>query len=128
LTSTIEHNSQATKTLTDRDTVTDERRNQDRTPLFLEVTWEATGGHYQARTSDVSIGGCFVDSVSRVTEGEVIQFALQLPDGDSIEVEAVVAYAYPNIGFGVRFTKVPPEALRKLQQLIADRNQQTNFL
>jgi uncharacterized protein (TIGR02266 family) len=108
--------------------VTDERRNQTRVPLFVEVAWESAAGHYEARTSDVSVGGCFVDSVSRVTEGEVIRFTLQLPEDDSIEVEAIVTYAYPNIGFGVQFTKVSSEALRKLQQLIADRNQQTNFI
>ena len=101
--------------------MTDERRIQPRVPIFLDVIWEATAGRYEARTSDVSVGGCFVDTVTLATQGETINFKLKLPSDEWIELRAIVAYAYPSIGFGVRFLNVPPETLMKLEQLVADR-------
>ena len=85
--------------------------------MFLEVAWEGTG-QLTARTSDISLAGCFVDSVTRIGEGETLRFKLRMPDGEWIQLQAIVAYTYPNIGFGLRFTEISEEALTKLKQLI----------
>jgi hypothetical protein len=89
--------------------------------MFLDVAWEGTG-QLNARTSDLSLGGCFIDSVVRVAEGEQIRFRLRLPDGDWLQLIGVVAYTYPNIGFGLRFVDMSAEAQSKLKQLIENRN------
>lgn len=101
--------------------MTDEQRDQPRVPVFLDVAWEGTG-QLTARTSDLSLGGCFIDTVSRVTEGETVRFRLRMPDGDWLQLMGVVAYTYPNIGFGLRFVDMSTEAQSKLKQLIENRN------
>jgi len=92
----------------------DERRNEPRIPVNLDVIWEATAGLQGARTSDLSLGGCFVDSFGRVAEGERIKFKMILPHGEWVEIEGVVAYQYPMVGFGVRFINMSDEVREKL--------------
>lgn len=92
--------------------------------MFLDVAWEGTG-QLNSRTSDISLGGCFVDSVGHVAEGEKIRFRIRLPDGEWVQIGAVVAYTHPNIGFGVRFVDVTEDVFSKLKQLIDNLNQPT---
>jgi hypothetical protein len=91
----------------------DERRTQERVEAFIEVLWEGASGRYEARTGDIHTGGCFIDSIAEVAVGETIHFKLRLQTEDWIEVKGVVAYKYPNAGFGVRFLSISSEADRK---------------
>lgn len=93
--------------------MSDERRRQGRVRAFIEVVWEGASGRYEARTGDINIGGCFIDSIGEVAVGEKIRFQLRLPKEDWIELQGVVAYKYPNAGFGVRFLNVSSEEDRK---------------
>lgn len=102
----------------------DDLRKQSRVPLSLDVISEADAGKYEARTSDISLSGCFVDSVIRVEPGETIRLKLRLPGGDWIRIEGVVAYTHPTIGFGVRFVQIAPAEETKLKKLLADRESQ----
>jgi uncharacterized protein (TIGR02266 family) len=90
----------------------DERRTHKRVPILVEVNWEGKAGNYDARTSDLSTGGCFIDTAGQVSEGEIIKFKLELPGGEWLELQGEVTYAYVNVGFGVRFTNLS-EAVRK---------------
>ncbi len=83
--------------------MSEERRQHGRVPLILSVVWEGAAGKYEARTSDVSVGGCFVDSIGKVAVGEIISFRLQIPAGEWLEVQGEVKYPLPPTGFGVRF-------------------------
>lgn len=91
----------------------DERRTQGRVQAYIEVLWEGASGKYEARTGDIHTGGCFIDSIGTVAVGEIIRFKLRLPNEDWIEVKGVVAYRYPNAGFGVRFLSISSDADRK---------------
>lgn len=93
--------------------MSDERRTQGRVPAYIEVLWEGASGKYEARTGDIHTGGCFIDSMGEVRVGEVVRFKLRLPSEEWIEVKGVVAYKYPNAGFGVRFLSISSEADRK---------------
>jgi uncharacterized protein (TIGR02266 family) len=97
----------------------DERRQDVRVPLLIEVSWEAKAGNYEARTSDLSTGGCFVDTIAQVTLGEEVHFKLQLPGGNWMELQGQVTYAYPNVGFGVRFINLSEEDKKTLEGLIS---------
>ncbi|MFN2510213.1 MAG: PilZ domain-containing protein [Pyrinomonadaceae bacterium] len=93
--------------------MSDERRSQGRVPAYIDVLWEGASGKYEARTGDIHTGGCFIDSIGEVGVGETIRFSLRLPNEDWIEVKGVVAYKYPNAGFGVRFLSISSEDDRK---------------
>ena len=98
--------------------MTDERRNQRRVSTSIEVVWEGNSGRYESRTSDLSAGGCFVDTVGLVSMGENIKFSLLLPAGDSIEIAGEVVYPCPPMGFGVQFTNVSEADRQKIDRII----------
>ncbi len=97
----------------------DERRREGRVEAYIEVLWEGASGKNEARTGDINTGGCFIDSIGEVAVGEVIPFKLRLPNEEWIDVKGVVAYKYPNAGFGVRFLSISSEADRnRLEWLV----------
>jgi hypothetical protein len=82
----------------------DERRGEDRVPLLMDVRWEGLSGKYAARISDISLSGCYVESMGQVTVGEVIRFEIQLPTARWMPLRGEVVYHLPTLGFGVKFT------------------------
>jgi hypothetical protein len=83
--------------------MSEERRNQERVPLVLELRWESLSGKHTARISDMSMGGCYVETMGQVTMGEMIRFEVQLPTGRWMPLIGEVVYHLPGMGFGVRF-------------------------
>jgi len=102
--------------------MSDERRKNKRVPILVEVQWEGTAGRYQARTTDVSERGCFVDSVGHALDGEHIKFKLRLPNGEWLDIEGDVTFTDPRIGFGVQFSEMSDEDQKKLQLLVKARS------
>lgn len=98
--------------------MTNELRRYKRVPLILEVRLESLSGNHTARTGDISLGGCYIESLGAVVPGEHISFAVQLPTGRWISLRGEVAYRLPNMGFGVRFTNIPEIERNMLAQLI----------
>ncbi|PYS50974.1 MAG: hypothetical protein DMF68_05685 [Acidobacteria bacterium] len=83
-----------------------ENRRHERILLPLEVRWEGLSGKYNARLNDLSLGGCYVESLAQVSIGERIRFEIQLPTGRWMELHGEVIYHQPTLGFGVYFTKL----------------------
>ncbi len=98
--------------------MSDERRRAERVPALIEVIWEGASGNYEARTADLNTSGCFIDTIGRVTVGESVRFKLRLPAEDWIELQGEVAFAYPNSGFGVRFTNLAESDRKRLEWLV----------
>jgi hypothetical protein len=81
-------------------------RHDPRYLLPLEVHWESISGKHEARISDISLGGCYMESLAQVVVGEEIHFEIQLPTGGRMPLRGEVIYHQPNLGFGVRFTNL----------------------
>ncbi|MBD0371685.1 MAG: PilZ domain-containing protein [Pyrinomonadaceae bacterium] len=81
----------------------EERRGEERVPLMLDLRWESLSGKHTARISDMSLGGCYVETIGQVTVGEVIRFEVQLPTGRWMPLIGDVVYHLPGMGFGIRF-------------------------
>ncbi len=96
----------------------DERREDERVTLSLEANWEGLSGRYRARVSDISLGGCFLDTAGTVTPGEIITFEIKLPDGEWLSLRGEVAFVQPHVGFSLRFSFLTDEEQRSLSQLI----------
>lgn len=96
----------------------DERRRHPRVPALFDVAWEGAAGRSEARTADLSAGGCFIDTIVPAAVGEEITFSLRLPAGGWLVLRGVVAYHFPNTGFGVRFTEASAEDRRRLEWLV----------
>jgi hypothetical protein len=95
-----------------------ERREEERVPVSLEVYWEGGSGKHPARISDISLGGCYLDTVGTATPGEVIGLIIKMPDGELLRLRGTIAFHHPNLGFSVCFTYLTDEEQYRLSQLI----------
>ena len=93
-------------------------RKHERLPLSLEVVMESSSGKREARISDLSMSGCFVDSIVIALEGETVAFKLCMPTGNWLRLAGEVVYCLPNIGFGIRFTNLTEEKQNLLELII----------
>jgi hypothetical protein len=81
-----------------------DRRDAPRYPLILsaEVVEIATGAALNARSSDVSRSGCYIDTLNPIPVGS--QVKIQLRRGDMVfETEARVVYVCPGLGMGLNW-------------------------
>lgn len=99
------------------DAMTD-RRGAPRYSLILpaEVTDLLSSMKFNARTSDVSRTGCYIDMIQPLPQGAQIQVRLQ-NQTEVFESPARVIYVSPGLGMGVAFA----ENLQATQQAILDR-------
>jgi hypothetical protein len=86
---------------------TDERRKARRLTVPLEGGWEGASGRRPCRIADLSIGGCFVESLTAPAVGETVNVTISLPDGHLLKAVTQVTYIFPSIGFGARFLNLP---------------------
>ena len=97
-----------------------ERRNEKRLEVCLDAVWDGNSGNHSARVTDLSEGGCYVDSLGESQVGEVLNIKLQLQSGDWLELSGEVAHQMPPMGFGVRFVDLTSDQLQKLRSVLAD--------
>ena len=95
-----------------------DRRNEKRWDVCLDAVWDGKSGNYQARITDLSEGGCYVDTMGQAHIGEVLAFKLQLPDGEWLALRGEVAHQTPPLGFGLRFVTLSDEQREKLQSIL----------
>jgi PilZ domain len=94
-----------------------DKRTSERLLANLPVRWEGLAGTLGARTEDISVRGCFVNTLSVATPGELICLEIRLPSGEWFPVNGQVRSYLPGMGFGLqfRFASIEEEiVLRKL--------------
>jgi len=96
-----------------------DRRRETRLEVCLDAVWDGKSGNYTARVTDLSEGGCYVDTLGEAAPGEIIHFKLQMTDGSWLELAGTVAHTTPPLGFGLRFVDPTDEQIEKLRSLIA---------
>ncbi len=62
----------------------DDRRSKPRLSVSLDASWDRD---HPARVTNLSEGGCYLDTVGEVMRGEIVGFRVLLPDGDFLYVE-----------------------------------------
>lgn len=98
----------------------DDRRSQQRIDVSLETVWDGTGSRKcSARVTDLSEGGCFVDTTGEAQIGERLTVRIQLPDGNSLELTGEVAHESRPIGFGLRFVDLSDEQREQLRSFLS---------
>ena len=91
---------------------------EERISMPLSVVLDCTSGRREVRIADLSLGGCYVDSIAAVRPEEVVGIKLVLPHARSEEIFGTVVYVHDGIGFGVRFKELTNDQRTILQQLI----------
>jgi hypothetical protein len=96
-----------------------DRRREDRLEVCLDAVWDGKSGNYTARVTDLSEGGCYLDTMGEALSGEIVSFKLHMSGADWLDLTGEVAHQCPPMGFGLRFVDLTDEQLEKLRSLIA---------
>ena len=97
----------------------DDRRSKPRLSVSLDAVWDGdSGGKHSARVTDLSEGGCYLDTVGEVMTGEIVAFRVLLPDDEWLYLEGEVKHHRHGFGFGVQFVDLNDEQTEKLTQLL----------
>jgi PilZ domain len=96
----------------------DERRSKPRLSVYLDAVWHGGEERHSARITDLSEGGCYLDTVGEVLVGEIVAFRVLLPDEDWLYLEGEVRHHRHGMGFGVQFVDLNEEQVEKLLRLL----------
>ena len=103
-----------------------DRRREQRLDVCLDAVWDGKSGNYSARVTDLSEGGCYVDTLGEAHVGEILSFKLQTPAGEWLELTGEVAHETLPLGFGLRFVYLSDEQMEKLRSLLGHFQQPTD--
>lgn len=87
--------------------------------VSLDVVWQGAAGKFDARIGEISMTGCFIESMGQEVMGETINFNVLLPTGIWVTLQGEVIYQEYPIGFEVRFTNLTAAKQRLLTQVVA---------
>jgi hypothetical protein len=104
----------------DRYKRTAQKRSVRRCPFVasIEVTDVSTKTKLSARTSELGIGGCYVETLNPLPEGELVHLRI-LKDEGEFETKAKVVYCHTNCGMGLAFRDTTPKQRLLLEDWLA---------
>jgi hypothetical protein len=85
----------------------------------IEVTDVQTENHFAARTRDLSLFGCFVETATPFPENTKVRLKISR-GGANFVAQGKVAYSRPNSGMGIAFTSIEPSSLPILDAWLTD--------
>jgi hypothetical protein len=103
----------------------EEARKLSRTELRMPVSpmlrWRGLSGEHDGCIKDVTLEGCFINTLGPAEVGELITFTAALPTDELVELRGrIVRQQYKPMGFGLRFEELTEPERTYLNRLIAD--------
>jgi len=96
-----------------------EQRRHKRFVISLEARWDGLSGKGAlSRVSDISLGGCYVESMGQPGVGERITVAIQTPTKNWLHLQSDVVSNEIGIGFSVRFVSLSDAEREVIEHLI----------
>ncbi len=86
----------------------EERRQHPRLRGPFEGHWHGGAEAREVRISDVSLGGCFVETMVQPTKGEETSVTIAFGPGQSMDITGHVVSAEPGFGFAMKFDELTP--------------------
>jgi hypothetical protein len=98
-----------------------ERRRAPRYPIIAdaEITEIVSDAKLSARTSDLSVGGCFLEMLNPSPDGTEIRVRISHANTTFTALGRVV-FLFPNMGMGVMFTNVDANQQAVLQKWLEE--------
>lgn len=93
-------------------------RQEERVQYLEEVELNFASGKRLARISDISMGGCYVDSIASVPVGEPVTIEIARLGGENKQFSGKVAYILDGFGFGVQFTDLTDDQTKFLERIV----------
>ncbi len=88
--------------------------------MAVEIILDSAAGRRSTRISDLSLGGCYVESMTNFREGEEVAFELQAPDGRTLRFTGTVAYLLEGFGFGLKFDELNDEQAQFVRSALGE--------
>ena len=95
-------------------------RKDERQTVAVEIILDSAAGRRSTRISDLSLGGCYVESMTNFREGEEVAFELQSADGITLRFTGTVAYVLDGFGFGLKFDELNEEQARFVRTALGE--------
>jgi diguanylate cyclase (GGDEF)-like protein/putative nucleotidyltransferase with HDIG domain len=92
--------------------------------VTIELHPETGGGQMLGNLTDLSMGGCYVETTAILTPGTKIKLVFSLDDGN-LDAEGYVARMDPGSGIAVQFKELNREAKEKMYRIL-EHVQKTN--
>jgi PilZ domain len=98
-----------------------ERRRNLRFPFTatVEAVETKSGTKIVARTSDLSLGGCYIDTLSPFPIGSEVTIRI-LRNKETFEAQSKVVYSMIGMGMGLAFTSAQPKQVRLFQRWLLE--------
>ncbi|MCM3900955.1 MAG: PilZ domain-containing protein [Pyrinomonadaceae bacterium] len=87
----------------DSPTSPQERRQNDRSRLVVDVFFDGKDATGVASTQDIGMGGLYMNTQTDLPEGSLLLMRIPLGEGQQVVVNGEVVYRNPGRGVGVRF-------------------------
>ena len=84
-----------------------------------EVTEPSSGTRLPARTSELGLGGCYIETLNPFPQGTLVQLRI-LRDQGVFETKAKVVYSHASFGMGVAFSEMTPNQRSVLEVWLAE--------
>ena len=84
----------------------------------MEVTLESASCRRTVRISDISLGGCFIETISQLDRGERATFEMIQANGEKVSFNGTVAYSMNGVGFGVKFDELTEDQEYFLRRVV----------
>lgn len=97
--------------------MTTERRANRRFPGPFDGGWNGESGIRECRITDLSVGGCFIDSLSNNGVGSRVDVQIRL-SGRIHQLRAIVAYVDRVQGFAVSFDGNDPAVMNEFLEAV----------
>jgi hypothetical protein len=95
----------------------DPPRRYARLPVSIDCAIEGASGRASMRVSELSLGGCYVDTRIQFAEGSPVTVRAALPAGEVILTGRVI-YAQPGFGFGVAFDELAGSTREQMESFL----------
>src|SRR5271168_2464646 len=85
------------------------QRCEPRYPFIAsaELLEENSGARMNSRISDLSLNGCYVDTINPLPDGTLVHLRI-FTETHSFEAPATVVYSVAHLGMGMKFREVQP--------------------
>ena len=94
------------------------QRRYPRVQVLIDCQVEGTSGRAPTRLSELSLGGCYVDTRTQFSVGASVTIYAAFPAGDVV-LSGHVLYVQPTYGFGVGFDDLPDTTRQQLHAFVA---------
>jgi hypothetical protein len=103
------------------------QRCEPRYPFIAsaELLEENSGARMSSRISDLSLNGCYVDTINPLPDGALVHLRI-FTETHAFEAPATVVHSQAFLGMGMKFREVQPESAEVLRLWLPEAGKQAN--